>query len=105
MLPGVAVSAPPLTEKDIRDVEFGIELGMDAVALSFVRRSSDVDALRQALREHESNMPVIAKIEKPEAVRDIGAVLRYVTRPEVSDRLRRVQEGMSVLDLIEEGNP
>lgn len=75
-LPGVEIGVPPLTEKDIRDVEFGIELGVDAVALSFVRRSSDIDALRQVLREHGCDAPVVAKVEKPEAVRNIGAVLK-----------------------------
>jgi pyruvate kinase len=74
-LPGVDVSAPPLTRKDRRDLAFGLELGADAVALSFVRRARDIAALRRAIEKHGSDAPIIAKIEKPEAVRELDAIL------------------------------
>ena len=74
-LPGVEVSAPALTPKDRRDLAFGLELGADAVALSFVRRAADIEAARRAIRRHGCDTPVIAKIEKPEAIRELDAIL------------------------------
>jgi pyruvate kinase len=72
-LPGVRVSAPSLTEKDLADLQAGLAAGVDYVAMSFVRNSSDV----RAVREHmgSARVPIIAKIEKPEAVQDIDAIL------------------------------
>ncbi|MFP4056944.1 MAG: pyruvate kinase [Candidatus Brocadiia bacterium] len=74
-LPGVKVSAPALTPKDRRDLDFGLGLGVDAVALSFVRRAEDIEAVRRIVRERELDTPVIAKIEKPEAIEELGAIL------------------------------
>ena len=77
-LPGVAVSAPSFTEKDLRDLEFGIEQEIDYVALSFVRRAEDVRLLRQeiAARVADSTPPlIIAKIEKPQAIDDIDNII------------------------------
>ena len=70
-LPGVALSIPALTEKDRRDLVLGRQLGVDYVALSFVRSADD---LRQA-RRLVGELPLIAKIEKPEALQAIDAVL------------------------------
>jgi len=67
-LPGVAVSAPSLTEKDIRDLNFGIKVGVDYFALSFVRRAEDLNDVKKKIMRQGSDIPVIAKIEKPEAV-------------------------------------
>jgi pyruvate kinase len=77
-LPGVAVSAPALTEKDHDDLRFGLEHGVDYVALSFVRRAADVTAARQAIRRLDGSVPLIAKLEKPEALRELDAILRVV---------------------------
>jgi pyruvate kinase len=66
-LPGVCISSPSLTEKDINDLEFGIAQGVEFVALSFVRTGEDVRQLRRHLHRHNARLPVIAKIEKPEA--------------------------------------
>jgi pyruvate kinase len=66
-LPGVQVSSPALTKKDMSDLKLGLEAGIDMVALSFVRKRDDVLRLRHFLEEHEYKAPVIAKIEKPEA--------------------------------------
>lgn len=74
-LPGVAVSAPSLTEKDREDLEFGIEHEVDFVALSFVRRAEDVVDLRRILHERGLDVPVVAKIEKPEAVEHLDGIL------------------------------
>jgi pyruvate kinase len=67
-LPGVAVSAPSLTEKDKADARFALGLGVDFIALSFVRRASDVEELKALLKEWGGDVPVVSKIEKPEAV-------------------------------------
>jgi pyruvate kinase len=67
-LPGVAVSAPPLTEKDVEDLRFALSLRVDMVALSFVRSADDVKLVHRVMDEEGGRVPVIAKIEKPEAV-------------------------------------
>ncbi|MSR36580.1 MAG: pyruvate kinase [Gemmatimonadetes bacterium] len=76
-LPGVAVSAPSLTEQDRADARLALELGVDFIALSFVRRASDVLDLRALVEDNGRGTPgIIAKIEKPEALDDIEAILR-----------------------------
>src|SRR5205085_1880399 len=67
-LPGIRVNLPPLTEKDIADVELGVELGVDFVALSFVREQSDLQELRQLLSKKGSKAWIVAKIEDQSAV-------------------------------------
>ena len=77
-LPGVEVSAPSVTEKDLQDLEFGIRQGVDYVALSFVRKADDVRYLRNAIRERAANahtLPIVAKIEKPQAVKNIDSII------------------------------
>jgi pyruvate kinase len=74
-LPGVAVSAPALTQKDRADLEFGLSLGVDAIALSFVRKPQDIIELKQIVRAHGQSTPVIAKLEKPEALDQLDAIL------------------------------
>ena len=74
-LPGVRVSLPPLTEKDIRDVELGAELGVDFVALSFCREPDDVDVLRKTLHENGSRARIIAKLEDQLAIRNVRGII------------------------------
>lgn len=78
-LPGVNVSAPSLTEKDMEDVKFAFENKIDYVALSFVRRAHDVAMLRDFIIENGpkgTKIPIIAKIEKGEAIENLDAILR-----------------------------
>src|SRR5438105_8422647 len=75
-LPGVHVSLPPLTKKDIADVRLGAELGVDFVALSFVRKTSDLDELRDLLRHRKSKAQVLAKIEDQAAVESIDDIIK-----------------------------
>jgi pyruvate kinase len=75
-LPGVHVSAPSLSEKDLADVEFCIAEGVDYIALSFVRTADDVEGLKRILFEREIDIPVVAKIEKPEALRNFKGILK-----------------------------
>ncbi len=74
-LPGVRVSAPALTEKDLADLAFGVALGVDYVALSFVRTPHDLRLARAALKRLNATTPLIAKIEKPEALDDLPGII------------------------------
>ncbi|MEP7354608.1 MAG: pyruvate kinase [Acidobacteriota bacterium] len=78
-LPGVALSTPSLTAKDIEDLKYGLEAGIDLVALSFVRKAADVEHLRTLLNEMTpaggTQVPLIAKIEKPEGWENLDAIL------------------------------
>jgi pyruvate kinase len=75
-LPGVRVNLPPLTKKDILDVALGVELGVDFVALSFVREKSDLEELRRLLTKKKSKAQIVAKIEDQSAVRSIEEIIR-----------------------------
>src|SRR3954463_8525847 len=74
-LPGVAVSVPALSEKDEEDLRFALHLGVDYVALSFVRSPADVELVREIMRQEDVEVPIIAKIEKPEAVDRLEAIV------------------------------
>ncbi|HUP18786.1 MAG TPA: pyruvate kinase, partial [Gemmatimonadota bacterium] len=74
-LPGVAISTPALTEKDRADIRFGCEHGVDYVALSFVRRREDLVELKEEIRACDGDVPVIAKLEKPQAVENLDGIL------------------------------
>lgn len=74
-LPGVRLDLPPLTDKDLSDLELGLESGVDWVALSFVRSPGDIARLRGELRQRGSDLPIVAKIEKQEAVEALDAVV------------------------------
>jgi pyruvate kinase len=67
-LPGVNVSVPALSDKDEEDLRFALHLSVDFVALSFVRHPADAELVREIMRQEDIEVPVIAKLEKPEAV-------------------------------------
>ncbi len=67
-LPGMDISVPALSEKDIRDLKFALNMGADVIALSFVRSPADVELVHEVMDEVGRRVPVIAKLEKPEAV-------------------------------------
>jgi pyruvate kinase len=67
-LPGAAVNVPALSEKDIDDLRFALRLGVDMVALSFVRNAADIQDVHRVMDEEGIRVPVIAKVEKPQAV-------------------------------------
>jgi len=77
-LPGLKLSISSITEKDYADVDFGMQHGVDYVALSFVRRAEDVQELVSRVRSAGSNAGVIAKIEKPEALTVIDEIIEEV---------------------------
>lgn len=75
-LPGVNLSIPSITEKDKKDLDFGLTHGVDFVALSFVRHHTDILELKDLMKSKGFSKPIIAKIEKPEAISDINAIIR-----------------------------
>jgi pyruvate kinase len=74
-LPGVAVSVPALSEKDIDDLRWGLRTGVDMVALSFVRSAQDIIDVHRIMDEEGMRLPVIAKIEKPQAVANLAEIV------------------------------
>lgn len=74
-LPGMDISVPALSEKDIADLRFALKLGVDMVALSFVRSPADVDKVHEIMDEEGRRVPVIAKLEKPEAVDALESIV------------------------------
>ncbi|MDF0528630.1 pyruvate kinase [Tsukamurella sp. 8F] len=74
-LPGMNVSVPALSEKDVEDLEFALRLGVDFIALSFVRSPSDIERVHAVMDRVGRFVPVIAKLEKPEAIENLEAVI------------------------------
>jgi pyruvate kinase len=78
--PGIKLSISGLTDKDIRDLAFGSETGIDAIALSFVRTGNDLIELREEVEKREFScdyLPIIAKLERPEAVENLDEILTH----------------------------
>ncbi|MGI8647405.1 MAG: pyruvate kinase [Acidimicrobiales bacterium] len=74
-LPNVNLSVPAMSEKDFADLRFALELGADLIALSFVRAADDIKAVHQVMDEMEIRRPVLAKMEKPEAVQHLEEIV------------------------------
>ena len=74
-LPGVAVSVPALSVKDTADLRWALKIGVDFIALSFVRSAADAEDVRVIMREENIVVPVIAKIEKPQAIENIDEIV------------------------------
>jgi pyruvate kinase len=74
-LPGIALSIPALTGKDRVDLEFGLKHGVDLVAVSFVRSAADVFSVKKIIADHGSDVPIISKLEKPQALEHLEAIL------------------------------
>ena len=74
-LPGMNISVPALSEKDIRDLRFALKLGVDFIALSFVRSPADVELVHNVMDEVGRRVPIIAKLEKPEAIEALEAII------------------------------
>jgi pyruvate kinase len=75
-LPGVQISTPSLSKKDVADAHFGVEQGVDFFALSFVRQARDVLRLRHLLDDVDAKQPIVAKIEKPEGWENLDSILQ-----------------------------
>lgn len=74
-LPGTAVNVPALSEKDVDDLRFALRMGCDMIALSFVRDADDINDVHKIMDEEGRRVPVIAKVEKPQAVANMEAVV------------------------------
>ncbi|WP_449385270.1 pyruvate kinase [Cellulomonas soli] len=75
-LPGVAVSVPAMSDKDEEDLRWALQIGADIIALSFVRSAADYDDVRRIMEEEGRVVPVIAKIEKPQAVENLNEIVQ-----------------------------
>jgi pyruvate kinase len=100
-LPGVPIPIPAITRKDVADLEFALELGVDYVALSFVRSAADVRDLRRLIDEAGSTAYVIAKIEKSEAVDALDEVLAETDAAMVARGDLGVEMGVETVPLIQ----
>ncbi|MGK5451043.1 pyruvate kinase [Streptomyces radiopugnans] len=74
-LPGVAVSVPALSGKDVDDLRWALRTGVDVIALSFVRSARDIADVHRVMKEEDRHLPVIAKIEKPQAVENLAEIV------------------------------
>jgi pyruvate kinase len=74
-LPGTNVSIPALTDKDLADLEFGMKNGVDIVAVSFVRSAADVVRAKEAIARYRDDVGLVAKLEKPQAIEELDAIL------------------------------
>ena len=74
-LPGMNTSVPAMSEKDVEDLKFALRLGVDLVALSFVRSPADIELVHEVMDEIGRRVPVIAKLEKPEAIENLEAIV------------------------------
>jgi pyruvate kinase len=95
-IPGVKINLPGITEKDAEDILFGIKMGVDFIAASFVRKPQDVLDIRKILEEHGASIPIIAKIENREGIENLDAIL------EVSDGLMIARGDLGVEIPVEE---
>src|SRR4029077_10901607 len=74
-LPGVAIKLPALSEKDLADLAFGLKMGVDFIGLSFVKTAVDIANLRRQIHKHTKRLvQIIAKIETPEAIKNIDKI-------------------------------
>ncbi|MBA3274273.1 MAG: pyruvate kinase [Chloroflexia bacterium] len=108
-LPGTNVSAPAMTEKDLGDLEFGIGLGVDMIALSFVRTPQDVIDAKARIRDLGGWQPLISKIEKPQAVQNLESIVAasdglMVARGDLGVEMRTEQVPMIQKRLIRLAN-
>ncbi len=105
-LPGVSVSAPALTDKDRADAVFAMQLGVDFLALSFVRTADDIKQLQALIKDHDAACKVVAKIEKPEALHNAESIINaadaiMVARGDLGVELPAEQVPVAQRELIE----
>jgi len=97
-LPYTELNIPALTEKDKEDIKFGIEYNVDYIALSFVQKAKDIQKLKNIIKDYNKTIPVIAKIEKPTAIKNLDSII------DVSDGLM-VARGDLGVEMMEEKIP
>ncbi|HSI91514.1 MAG TPA: pyruvate kinase [Adhaeribacter sp.] len=100
-LPQSKVSAPSLTEKDLIDLKFGLDNDVEWVALSFVRKVEDIVAIKEIIEASGKDTRVIAKIEKPEAIKNIDGIIQYSDAIMVARGDLGVEVGMEEVPMIQ----
>lgn len=100
-LPGVRVNLPPLTDKDLKDIDLGVELETDFVALSFARQKSDVEELRRVLAKKKSKARIVAKIEEQSAVKQIDEMIEAADAIMVARGDLGIEMAMEELPIIQ----
>ena len=100
-IPGVPIPVPSVTEKDLRDLEFALSLGVDYIALSFVRSAADCRGLRELLNATDAKAHVIAKIEKAEAVEELDAIVAAADAVMVARGDLGVEIGPAAVPLVQ----
>ena len=75
-LPGIRVNLPAITEKDKRDIDFGVKRGVDFIALSFVREAEDISSLKKILGENQNGIKIVAKLEDQEAITNMVEIIK-----------------------------
>ncbi|PTX19389.1 pyruvate kinase [Pontibacter mucosus] len=100
-LPNTRVSAPSLTEKDIKDLHFGLDNDVEWVALSFVRKVEDIYEIKRIIQERGKDTRVIAKIEKPEAIENIDEIIEATDAIMVARGDLGVEVGMEKVPMIQ----
>ena len=100
-LPDSRVSAPSLTEKDLRDLHFGLDHDIEWIALSFVRRVEDINEIKRIIKERGKDTRVIAKIEKPEAIENIDEIIEATDAIMVARGDLGVEVGMEKVPMIQ----
>ncbi|MDD3119223.1 MAG: pyruvate kinase [Victivallales bacterium] len=108
-LPYTHISMPALTEKDLEDAKFGIAAGVDYMALSFVRRAADVMRLKRLIKAGNMEIPIIAKLEKPEALDNLAEILAVVdgvmvARGDLADEISFEHVPMAQKNIVRRAN-
>ncbi|MGV3538849.1 MAG: pyruvate kinase, partial [Rufibacter sp.] len=100
-LPDTVVTAPSLTEKDLQDLHFGLDNDVEWVALSFVRKVEDIHEIKKIIAERGKDTKVVAKIEKPEAIRNIDSIIEATDAVMVARGDLGVEIGMEEVPMIQ----
>jgi len=103
-LPGAFLNIPPLTDKDKEDLIFGLEQHVDVVAISFVRAAEDIHMVREFIRQHapdQTHIPIIAKLERPEAIENLDAIMEAADGVMVARGDLAVETSAAVVPIIQ----
>jgi pyruvate kinase len=108
-LPGTNLSAPSLTPKDLKDLVFGLSLGVDYVGMSFVRRPQDIQDIKRAMARFGKEIPVIAKLERPEAISNLSSIVEaadgvMVARGDLGVEMPLAQVPLLQKEIIKQAN-
>jgi len=102
-LPGIDLQIPAFTEKDRRDLEFGLEIGVDAIAISFIQKAGDIENVRSEIKKlsPDVNIPIIAKMERPEAIDNLEEILQATDGVMVARGDLAVETSPSIVPIIQ----